>query len=45
MLTEEQDQTVVKIARWIKAHHQKYVSITAVSKIPNYRKILRDLKK
>ena len=45
MITEEHDEIMVRIARWMKSHREKYAPITPISKVPNYSKYLHDLKK
>jgi len=43
-LSKDHDNFLVKAAKWTKAHRNLYCPITAVKHIPNWKRVMDDLK-
>ncbi|MBU7037029.1 MAG: hypothetical protein HXS52_03785 [Theionarchaea archaeon] len=39
------EMVLPRLAKWIKAHHEKYAPLTAVSRVPEYRGSLQYLRR
>lgn len=44
-ISDEHDEILQKFAKWIKAHRNKYAPKSAISKISEYKKLVKDLTK
>ena len=42
-ISDEPDEILQRLAKWIKAHRNKYAPKTAISKISEYKKLVKDL--
>jgi len=44
-LPEDEEEALYRIAKWMKAHRGKYAPLDCVNKMPNYRGLLKELRR